>query len=210
MATIVKKEHRCPECNKIFQVSMHATILPGEHPELKKSILSETLFSFTCPHCGYEADMVYPVLYHDREAEYMIYLSAQPESALSQKVPQELSEVRKRVVHNQKELKEKILVFDAGLDDAAVEIVKLAVLDIVAKKYGDDSARAFFLDAEEDTIRFAVYFTGYTDPVPQTAGIALYRQAQELIDRARWHEKNRFLKVDRTLAQSLIAQAKEA
>lgn len=210
MATIVKKEHRCPGCGKIFQVSMHATILPLEHPELKKSVLSESLFSFTCPECGYQADMVYPVLYHDREAEYMIYLTAHPEAALSQKVPQELSDVRKRVVRNQKELKEKILIFDSGLDDAAVEIVKLAVLDIIAKQYGDENAHAFFLQAADDTVSFAVYFTNYTDPVTQPVGMSLYRQAQDLLEKARWQEKNRFLKVDRTLAQSLIAQAKEA
>ena len=208
MATIVKKEHRCPECGKIFQVSMHATVLPGEHPELRKSILSETFFSFTCPNCGYQADMVYPVLYHDREAGYMIYLSAHPEPALSQKVPQELSDVRKRVVRNQKELKEKILIFDAELDDTAIEIVKLAVLDIIAKKYGDENARAFFQSANEETVDFAVLYTNYTDPVIQSAGVSLYRQAQELLEKAQWQEKNRFLKVDQTLARSLISQAK--
>ncbi len=208
MATIVKKEHRCPECGKIFQVSMHATVLPGEHPELRKSILSETFFSFTCPNCGYQADMVYPVLYHDREAGYMIYLSAHPEPALSQKVPQELSDVRKRVVRNQKELKEKILIFDAELDDTAIEIVKLAVLDIIAKKYGDENARAFFQSANEETVDFAVFYTNYTDPVIQSAGVSLYRQAQELLEKAQWQEKNRFLKVDQTLARSLISQAK--
>ncbi len=208
MATIVKKEHRCPECGKIFQVSMHATVLPGEHPELRKSILSETFFSFTCPNCGYQADMVYPVLYHDREAGYMIYLSAHPEPALSQKVPQELSDVRKRVVRNQKELKEKILIFDAELDDTAIEIVKLAVLDIIAKKYGDENARAFFQSANGETVDFAVYYTNYTDPVIQSAGVSLYRQAQELLEKAQWQEKNRFLKVDQTLARSLISQAK--
>ena len=208
MATIVKKEHRCPECGKIFQVSMHATVLPGEHPELRKSILSETFFSFTCPNCGYQADMVYPVLYHDREAGYMIYLSAHPEPALSQKVPQELSDIRKRVVRNQKELKEKILIFDAELDDTAIEIVKLAVLDIIAKKYGDENSRAFFQSANEETVDFAVFYTNYTDPVIQSAGVSLYRQAQELLEKAQWQEKNRFLKVDQTLARSLISQAK--
>ena len=53
----------------------------------------------------------------------------------------ELGGVTKRLAADLNELKEKILIFENGLDDRAVELTKLAMSKVALKKHGKDLKR---------------------------------------------------------------------
>lgn len=57
----------------------------------------------------------------------------------------ELTDVKKRVVPTINALKEKLYIFDLGLNDMAVELTKLAVAELVTKVKSLMYLRAIFL-----------------------------------------------------------------
>lgn len=99
--------------------------------------------------------------------------------------------LKKRSVKNPQELKEKILIFEAGLDDAAVELVKNAIVTVVRKNL-DGNVHAYFCAATEEELRFALFVKGRQEPVYQTTKMAVYRQSQEDFAHARLQIPGRF------------------
>lgn len=131
--SIFRETHlECPFCHKDVPIIMHDSINVGTHPELKEKVLDCTVFQYQCPHCE-QSDMVcYPVLYHDPENEIMIQVLWHEEDfgQPMEKDLQTLIEVtgqnnyRRREVFGYRELMEKIRVFDAGLNDFAIALLK--------------------------------------------------------------------------------------
>ena len=96
--------------------------------------MEETFFDWKCPRCGYTAQMTYPCLYHDRELGLMICLTP-GQNKIALQIPKYLDKVAKRAVFTLPQLKEKILLFESGLDDAAMERVDKALSEVVQKKW---------------------------------------------------------------------------
>ena len=114
MSTEIKKEVKCPGCGAMSQARMWSGINAEVNPNLRLSVLDESLFDWTCPHCGYQAMLVYPCLYHDKGRRFMIYIlpgepDPQKAAGISAQFPQ-LRGVRKRVTGSLATLKEKILL----------------------------------------------------------------------------------------------------
>ena len=65
MSTCISKEVSCPVCGGVNKKQMWAGIDAQANPELRLRILRETLFDWKGPACGYDAQLVYPCLYHD-------------------------------------------------------------------------------------------------------------------------------------------------
>lgn len=113
----------------------------------------------------------------------------------------------KRSVKNPQELKEKILIFEAGLDDAAVELVKNAIVTVL-KRSIKGNVHAYFCAADENEMRFAIFVRGRQDPVYQTTQMAVYRQSQEVLRTLDYKEPDDFAVVNSKLAQRLLDQYK--
>ena len=208
MPQVIKKERRCIKCGKMRQINMYPQIDALESPELKEAILNEKFFDFTCSSCGLNADYAYPVLYHDREKAYMIYFTQNQDVVNESRLPIYLKQVKKRVVSGIKELKEKILIFDGGYNDIAIEMVKSAMQKILVKKYNDEGTRIYFLRGDEASLTFAIYFSDSKDAVYQSANIKLYNQALELLENSSYKEKNEFINVDKAFAVKIISESK--
>ena len=123
MSTAITKDIVCPNCGQTQKLELYTSVNAQENPELRRDILRESIFDWECRHCGYTAQMAYPTIYHDPELGFMVCL--RPSGAVSkpETIPA-VKELIKRSVKNPQELKEKILIFEAGLDDAAIELVK--------------------------------------------------------------------------------------
>lgn len=208
MPQVIKKERRCIKCGKMRQINMYPQIDALESPELKEAILNEKFFDFTCSSCGLNADYAYPVLYHDREKAYMIYFTQNQDVVNESRLPIYLKQVKKRVVSGIKELKEKIIIFDGGYNDIAIEMVKTAMQKILVKKYNDEGTRIYFLRGDEASLTFAIYFSDSKDAVYQSANIKLYNQALELLENSSYKEKNEFINVDKAFAVKIISESK--
>jgi hypothetical protein len=100
-------------------------------PTLKLGILTGSLFSVTCESCGKQFEVMHEVLILDEDARYAILLAPDfsgTELDSSAASPSRFSGYRLRLVSSSDELKEKILLFDGGLDDRTIELCKLYLL----------------------------------------------------------------------------------
>ena len=169
-----------------------------------KSTLLSMLAGLGTP--SYTAQMAYPMIYHDPMNAFMICL--RPSGAVSGAEPiPAVRALKKRSVKNPQELKEKILIFEAGLDDAAVELVKNAIVTVVRKNL-DGNVHAYFCAATEEELRFALFVKGRQEPVYQTTKMAVYRQSQEVLRTLDYKSPDDFAVVNSKLAQSLLDEYK--
>lgn len=122
----------CPDCKFEQDFVVWETINATLNPELKEQLMTGQLTSVTCSSCGETSQIVYPLLYHDMVGKYWIWwLPGKPQSSAPQM--DELRSVNRtditqdyicRTVRELNDLLEKIRIFDDGLDDRILEILK--------------------------------------------------------------------------------------
>jgi len=140
----------CPKCNHqqkfVIWKSMNVTL----DPELKAKFIDGTLTTFTCEACGAETGVNYGMLYHDMKHAIMINLCyGEPQEDLS-KMADLFKGYRVRMVGSRNELLEKILIFDAGLDDRMIELFKVFLMVMLSKENHEVEELLFQGVSEED------------------------------------------------------------
>ena len=216
MSTQMSKDVGCPKCGAAVRTKMWPGVCAQDNPELRARMLDETFFDWTCPECGYAAQFEYPCLYHDRARGFMVYVAPSGSGHefhpvdVNEKFPQ-LAGVKKRVVATPAELKEKILIFEAGLDDYAVELVKFALADVLAEKSGEKAVQGYFSYADEGSNRICFVFfpEGENGPVMRKTSMDAYRKSLEIVRERRRPEGNCFIPVDALTAKEMLEEYKE-
>lgn len=156
----------CPNCKHVQNFTVLDSLNGDLDPNAKQKLLNGTLFKYKCEKCGYEADIVYNMLYHDMGHNTMVYF-VQPEMVEETKFQMEyvqqmmgkfgnkaaaltplMKKPRNRIVTDQNRLREKAIIFDAGLDDRVVEVVKLFCWFEITKQRKDirDDSLYFYID----------------------------------------------------------------
>ena len=187
----------CPACGRAHRFgawqSLNVTLDPQEKPRL----LDGSLTRFTCEGCGHTADVVYPLLYHDMEKQLMVWLLPEggEEDPGDKSDPDELPPAMRKTlgpgytfrrVGSHNELREKIYVFDAGLDDRVVEVVKLILWEQMPQERKPADAELLFgglvREADGERLAFTILTpaggTGLTvprDPLYQGSADAFVR-----------------------------------
>ncbi len=203
MSTEIVKDIICPQCGESQKYRLYTGINAQEHPELKQSILDETLFDWRCQRCSYFAAMAYPFFYLDDQAGYAICVAPGGSgSAVEPTGP--LAHYVKRRVKNLAELKEKILIFDSGLDDAAVELMKNALCTILRRGYDNARLHAYFSQAEGEKMDFAIFIPRQLEPVYHSTRVEVYSQSQEVLRTLDYVDPEGFATVDARLAKQII------
>ncbi len=205
MSTEIVKDIICPQCGESQKYRLFASINAKENPDLKQRVLEETLFDWRCKRCSYFAAMAYPFLFLDPDAGYVI--SAVPLGAESQVEPTKVfQDYIKRSVKNLAELKEKILLFDAGLDDVAVELVKNALCGIIKNTYQVSRVHAYFSRVTQgNEMEFAIFLPRKAEPVYHSTKMDVYKQSQEVLRALDFVDPEGFARVDARLARKIIA-----
>lgn len=213
MSKSVSKNVICPECEASVAAKMWTVVNTAKTPELRDKIMNETLFDWRCPSCQFQAQLISHCLYHDPEKKFMIYLVPdfdQPvleDGGVEAQYP-EMSILTKRVVPTLNKLKEKILIFESGANDMAIELTKLAVQGVIEKKYEKKVASAYFLllDTEEKTISFSFFLEGEQEPVCYDTRLEVYAKCRDIVqDFAQEESHNpRFLLIDAAWAQATL------
>lgn len=144
----------CPRCGHRLQVVMHSGINRAQDPEVAQLLLEGTLFQATCPSCGAQIQLDYPLLWHDLQHRCMVqYVTDDDEAAHAHEVFDQARRSAEdagvlgiafhgyslRVVRTQNDLREKALVFDADVDDRLLEVCKAVAL---YQLIGPEAARA--------------------------------------------------------------------
>lgn len=209
MSTTLKKEIACPHCGETDILTIVSGINCRENPEYKSKILDETFFDWTCKHCGYYAQMSYPMVYHDPREGYMIALYRTNTKGNKVEAGASISNLVKRRVKNLAELKEKIMIFDAGLDDVAIELNKNALCSIIRKSYGTGKIKAYFSRICPDgSIEFAIFIGDRKEPLYHATKKEVYDQSAEVLRSLNFSEPNEFLRVGPTLAEKILEKYK--
>lgn len=210
----------CPMCGELAKAEIHTSVNPTINPKLRSKVLDGSLFSWTCPSCGYNARLTYPILYNDMKNRFMVYFIPKIDrfQLCDKELEEKYSNVRnlsKRIVPDFNSFKEKIFIFESGLDDMAVELTKVAISQTVSKKLDGVEVVDGYLsmyDRESNTMGFT-YFTGEErSPYVQTARLEIYGKSKDIIDKFAVKDKKLkgFIKIDREWAENILYRYKRS
>ena len=208
----------CPMCGEMSKADVYTSINPSVTKGVRRRALDGELFAWKCPSCGYSARLTYPILYNDMKNRFMVYFI--PKIDHFQLCDNELEEkysnlrnISKRIVPTFNSFKEKIFIFESGLDDMSVELTKLAISQTVSKKLNGAEIHDGYLsmyDRERNTMGFT-YFTGEKHtPYVQTARLEIYVKSKKIVDSLAYKDKKSkgFLKIDREWAENILYRYK--
>lgn len=142
MSKHMKEQITCPECGKKSDFLIWESINTTLDPEMKQAVRDGSAFMFKCPHCGHQAHVDYGFLYHQMEDRIMIHYANSDENAkeihqMFEKYASDDNPINKmvgdllhnnyliRIVRTHNQFLEKLAIFDAGMDDRIIEIIKL-------------------------------------------------------------------------------------
>lgn len=189
MSMYEKEKIQCPVCGTTGEFEMWQSLNTQLNPEKKEQLLSGALFQYTCPHCGKSFNIDYPMLYHQMEDQIMIYYVVQEEdiqmveeqfrgefgdeeTEITKVLKEDMNSYLYRIVGSQRELMEKIRIFDAGKDDRVVELVKRIISDAVADKNPElGDVNLYYLEEEGESLFVAVNSKGVLGTVPIPNGM---------------------------------------
>lgn len=154
MSLPAEEKVTCSKCGHQQPFSVWNTLDVVRNPELKARFLAGQLNSYVCAECGDEQYVLYPMLYYDAGRKLVIWLAGE-EPADDLPVPAELEEepaedYRFRWVTSENQLREKVLIEDAGLDDRMVEIFKVLIRQSAEDSGEDIEGELFFTGTSED------------------------------------------------------------
>ena len=209
---------RCPVCRHVQEFTLRNVVDVTDDPERKQALLTGALTRMTCAKCGAETDVLYPLLYHDTEYRLMIWLipgRGQPgdDDHKLGEIDATLAATHQfRLVRTANELKEKVVIAEAGLDDRVVELFKVVMRrDSDSQIQAEDSLLFAGLEREDDEnvllfavlrgkerfefpIPFAVFaqFSGEAEALAESlySGDGLWLTVNEAITRDRIRERN--------------------
>ena len=188
-----KQTVKCPSCGELGEVNVWNIITVHDSPDLKADLLAGKINMFRCGACGHSALMTLPLLYYDWDKKLMILFSPCAEERRGEayrnmvKISKESGSLKNfsgynlRLVTEYNELLEKILIFDNGLNDKAVEVIKLMILSQDVEKADFRTCRFGKLD--NGTLEFMIYDKKenrvYTSAVPKESYDTVYAQLRE-------------------------------
>ena len=128
---------QCPHCGHDNQVESYESINSHDR-QLRERLLSGELWTWRCSNCARDTESLYPVLYHDMRSWCMVYyldrrMTEDPQ-VIARMVPaaDQLTALRRfnlnyrfRLCRSLEDFIEKVRIIDAGLDDRAIEYLKV-------------------------------------------------------------------------------------
>ena len=194
MSINVKQSIKCPKCSQMSDITVWTSITVKDSPDLKADLLKGKINIFRCPSCSHMGLMPSPMLYHDEDKRLMISFSPCSDPVLKEQLfeniersSKESGELEKlegynlRFVTDYNELLEKILIFDNGLNDKPIEVLKLMILMQDVEKSDQRSCRFGKLDNDvlEFMITDSIENQIYTSNVPKSSYDSVWQSLRE-------------------------------
>lgn len=151
MGEIIKEKLACPSCNTEIEVEMRPRLEMPYDQEFKQQIMDGMFFRNKCPGCGRLIPAIYNFEYNDLESRYLIWVLPRIGEEEKKRIIDfnQLLQTdnrlrlaqggyRYRLVMTDMELREKVLIFDEGLDDRFIEAMKVIYVPVIMEKVGND------------------------------------------------------------------------
>lgn len=177
-----KQSIKCPSCGQLQEMTVWESVTTKDSPDLKTDLLNGKLNIFTCQECSHYGLIPTPTLYHDEDKKLMISFTPCNDPSLKSRLYENVCETSKssgelkayeeynlRFVCEYNSLLEKILIFDADLNDKAIEVIKLLILSQDSEK--QSSRVCMFGKKEQDSLEFMV--TDLSDNMVYTSTVPL-------------------------------------
>lgn len=134
MSATAETNVACGGCGVTQPFVYRSSVNVSLYPNLKEELLGGKLNRFKCSHCGWCGEVSVSLLYHDMENQLMIWLFPGEKAPAAGALPIDptMGNYRYRVVQTNNQLREKIYIFDAGLDDQIIEFYKLTLAANIA------------------------------------------------------------------------------
>ncbi len=218
MSTTGTTSVACPQCGAKSEVKVFKTVNVTTDRNFREQLLSGEMLHFTCPSCGHEAELRYPLLYNDINNKFMVYFvpDVDRDKVTDEALEKEygdLAGIRRRLVGDYNELKEKIHIFESGLDDRVIEVVKAALKDIVQKRTGDTVTGGYLskYSVSEDRIGFTFFVGENHEQFVQTTRLEIYDKSAAVAKAVKEDENDRsFRAVNREWARNALYQYKKS
>ena len=212
-----KKPVICPICQNKNIVKFYNSINVTIQPKLKKQLINESLFFYTCSFCSNKFILQYPFLYNDMQNNFMIYFI--PKRTLYkincnkevEKFPNAV-ETNKRIVNSLESLKEKILILENGLDDLSIELYKLIISKFFNKERQKLKSIAFNkIDKSKNELYFYINIDNENTPKYQKVNFELYKYISDFIDKqsTNYFNKEDFFATEQNLIKRIFADFAE-
>lgn len=210
MSLNTQEKIRCPGCGMLNDVTLWQSITVSDSEDLKKELLNANINILHCSECGAKALIPSPLLYHDEEKKLMFsFIPAQDQNQVLENFNsikesskrsgelEKLSGYNLRYISSYNTLLEKILIFDSGLDDRTIEVIKLMTVTqepdkaqnrsaLFGKKHSDGSIEIIIQDKSDGAVftsraPASTYDTIYT--ALRNSGVKTVSYGWEIIDR---------------------------
>ena len=168
----------------LINLSNFETVNVTLDKSLRERVFSDDLFKWTCPECGETFTIVYPFLYHDMDNGFMIHFSHDDCESINEQYNELLTKfpgMRRstyRTTNALVRLKEKILIFEAGLNDVAVELAKVFIKVDDANKLSDKCSLVFqdMISGKGDSKKEFLVFKSFVNHEPQKGILLISRE----------------------------------
>lgn len=208
MSIPVKQTVSCPKCGKDIEFTMWQSI-NNEMSFAMKDIISGKLFEVECKNCGLRTHVNYPILVNDMEHDVMIWYTYPDGIEETEKALVSMKKMYNghlRIVTDQADLREKVAIFNADLDDRVIEILKAIVMAQVQDQLADKDVQGVYYISDENP-RFEIVYDGGSGYFP--ANMELYdRVKEEFFGQEDLTQDDEFY-VDRDWAYSLLDAGEE-
>jgi hypothetical protein len=176
MSTFIDVDVPCDLCGMITERTVATSINATRAPEYRQAILDGTFQRFRCSGCGAESTPLVPFIYLDFDRGNYIGVFPSSDEATWWAVEEEPlaafdrnlgaqapppargigSHFQVRTVFGLTALREKIVVLEAGLDDAVLEALKLRLMAVMSGLSLDLAGRPRLVAVTADQLVFLV------------------------------------------------------
>ena len=139
-------------CEKSFEVDLPEFVDLSTSPDTYEHIFDGTFLNFICPQCGYTVKPEEPIRIIDPSRDIDIFLVPERERNAFL-LGRTAYQTAGRIVIGYPELVEKLKIYEALLDDGAVEVIKYYLL---AKAGAGITPKIMFKGCEENELQFDI------------------------------------------------------
>lgn len=116
---------KCHNCGHTQEFEIYKTVNTDTDPEMKEKVRKKDNFKMICEKCGTVVNADHSFVYHDPQASILInYIREADVDKVKENMVKGFPGYICRTVNYQNDLVEKLMIFDAGLDDRIIEIIK--------------------------------------------------------------------------------------
>ncbi|WP_167956939.1 CpXC domain-containing protein [Anaerosporobacter faecicola] len=153
----------CPKCKEEHKVTCFEQIGPDQ----KEQVMNSSIFQWDCESCGHKVKLVYPTMYCNEEKKFVIFLrpNAADATCIGEEEQARFPGFTKRFCKTADTFVEKVRVLEAGLNDQAIELLKLITFAKIHVENDTMEDIFFYRMSESGSLEFTLMYKEDVDGI---------------------------------------------